>query len=50
MISPKQNDLTVALSVGVCQIYFYYIFYEYLNLTFKLISHNIIKPLGKLCN
>ncbi len=27
--------------------------YEYLNLTFKLISHNIIKPLGKsyiLCN
>ncbi len=44
---PLQNDLNGALDVGVFQIYFLLNFYEYLNLTFKLIAHNIIKPLGK---
>ncbi len=32
---PSQNDLNMALGVGVCQIYFYYFVYEYLYLIFK---------------
>ncbi len=48
MILPSQNDLNGALDVGVMSnICFYYIVYEYLNLTFKLISHNIIISLGQ---
>ncbi len=53
VIFASQNDLNRAHDVGVDQIICYYIVYGYLNLTCKLISHNIIKPLGKsyiLCN
>ncbi len=48
MMFPLQTDLIWALYVGGSQIYFLLLFYEYLNLTFKLISHNIINPFNKL--